>query len=181
MLNFLRENVRVIRKLITNQFGAAFVALLLAFTSVRISSYAYLVTSILSVVFLLYLDYTTLWEEGAKARIRVDGGREAYNSLQGLWLGIAASVTNLLLGILTAFFTLVFQLTQATWADFGSGTCAVVGRLWQAMYMGIIQTVNPGGKYSMLLIPLPAILVCHFAYRFGFANHRLFGGKIKKQ
>ena len=180
MLLYIRENMSVIRKLITNQFGAAFLALLLAFTSVRISETVYLITSILSVVFLLYLDYATLWEEGAKARIRVDGGREEYDSLSGLWLGLAASIPNLLFGILTAVFTLLFQLTQAGWADFGSGTSAVIGRLWQAMYMGIIQCVNPGGKYIMLLIPLPAILVCLLAYRFGVANRKLLGGKVKK-
>lgn len=179
MLKYIRENISVIRKLISNQFGAAFLAILLAFTSVRISETVYLITSILSVVFLLYLDYATLWDEGAKARIRVDGGREAYDSVSGLWLGLAASIPNLLFGALTAIFTLLFQLTQAGWADFGSGTCAVIGRLWQAMYMGIIQCVNPGGKYIMLLIPLPAILVCFFAYRLGFANRRLFGGKTK--
>lgn len=180
MLKYIRENISVIRKLITNQFGAAFLAILLAFTSVRISETVYLITSILSVVFLLYLDYATLWEEGARARIRVDGGREAYDSVSGLWLGLAASIPNLLLGVLTAVFTLLFQLTQATWADFGSGICAVVGRLWQAMYMGILQCVAPGGKYVMLLIPLPAILVCFAAYRLGFANYRLLGGKVKK-
>ena len=180
MLLYIRENGSVIRKLITNQFGAAFLALLLAFTSVRISETVYLITSILSVAFLLYLDYATLWEEGAKARIRVDGGREGYDSLSGLWLGLAASIPNILFGILTAVFTLLFQLTQASWADFGSGTSAVIGRLWQAMYMGLIQSITPGGKYVMLLIPLPAILVCFLAYRFGFANRRLLGGKGKK-
>ena len=180
MLQYIRENLSVIRRLIGNQFGAAFLAVLLAFTSVRISDTVYLITSILSVVFLLYLDYTTLWEEGAKARIRVDGGREAHDPLGGLWLGLTASVPNLLLGALTALFTLLHQLTQATWADFGSGLCAVIGRLWQAMYMGILQCVNPGGKYIMLLIPLPAILVCMAAYRLGFANRRLFGGNAKK-
>lgn len=180
MLQYIRENMPVIRKLISNQFGAAFLAILLAFTSVRISETVYLITSILSVVFLLYLDYATLWEEGAKARIRVDGGREAYNSRNGLWMGLAASIPNLIFGVLTAVFTLLFQLTQAGWADFGSGTCAIIGRLWQGMYMGIIQCINPGGKYILLLIPLPAILICFLAYRLGFANHRLFGGKGKK-
>lgn len=180
MLLYIRENMSVIRKLITNQFGAAFLALLLAFTSVRISETVYLITSILSVAFLLYLHYATLWEEGAKARIRVEGGREEYNSLHGLWLGLAASVPNLIFGILTAVFTLLFQLTRASWADFGSGTVAIIGRLWQAMYMGIIHCVNPSGKYIMLLIPLPAILVCFLAYRLGYANCRLLGNKTKK-
>ena len=180
MLQYIRENLSVIRRLIGNQFGAAFLAVLLAFTSVRISETVYLVTSILAVIFLLYLDYATLWEEGAKARIRVDGGREAYDSLGGLLLGLTASIPNLLLGILTAFFAFVFHLTHASWADFGSGICAVIGRLWQAMYMGILQCVAPGGKYVMLLIPLPAIFVCFLAYRLGFANRCLLGGKPKK-
>ncbi len=180
MGNFLRENKQVLRKLITNQFGAAFLALVLAFTGVRIGQSVYLVSSILSVIFLLYLDYATLWDEGAKARIRVDGGRDRKNPLAGLWLGIAASAPNLLLGVLTALFTVLFQITKAPWADVGSGICAIAARLWQAMYMGILQSIAPAGKYILLLIPIPAILVCFGAYRLGFENIRLLGGKKRK-
>ena len=180
MGNFLRENKQVIRKLITNQFGAAFLALVLAFTGVRIGQSVYLVSSILSVIFLLYLDYATLWEEGAKARIRIEGGRDTKNPLTGLWLGVAASLPNLLLGVLTAIFTLVFRLTQASWADFGSGICAIAARLWQAMYMGILQSIAPAGKYIMLLIPWPVILLCFGAYAMGLENIRLIGGKKQK-
>lgn len=181
MLNFLRENIRVIRKLIVNQFGAAFLALLLAFTSVRISASVYLVTSILSVLFLLYLDYATLWEEGAKARIRVDDNRDVYKPHTGLWLGIAASAPNLLLGVLCTLFTLIHQITSVEWCGFAGGVCAVIGRLWQAMYMGILQSIAPGGKYIMLLIPIPAILLCWGAYRLGYGNFRLLGGAKQKK
>ena len=97
-----------------------------------------------------------------------------------MWLGIAASAPNLLLGVLTALFTVLFQMTNAPWADLGSGICAIVARLWQAMYMGILQSIAPAGKYILLLIPIPAILVCFGAYRLGFENIRLLGGKKRK-
>ena len=125
--------------------------------------------------------YATLWEEGAKARIRVDDNRDVYKPHTGLWLGIAASAPNLLLCVLCVLFTLIHQITSVEWCGFAGGVCAVIGRLWQAMYMGILQSIAPGGKYIMLLIPIPAILLCWGAYRLGYGNFRLLGGAKQKK
>ena len=177
MLNFFRDHSRVITKLYSNQFGAAFFALMLALAASS-SQVIFLCTSIFSVLFLLFLNYTVIWEEGAKSRIRVDAGRERYNSKTGLWLGLAAGFPNLLLGVVASVTYFLAAKDGPFQLEWVGNICAVVNaiaRFWQAMYLGIIQYIAPGSRYILLAIPLPAILFSWFFYWLGLQNFHLFG------
>ena len=184
MLNFIRDYYRIILKLLSNQFGATFLAILLGMASSKSDSALFFCTSIFSILFFFYLNYTLLWDEGAKDRIRVDGNRKRYDSLTGLWLGIAAAVPNLILGI-TASGTYIFAAENGPfaweWAGIVSGYCSAIARLWQGMYLGILKYTAPSSPFALLIIPLPAILICFIAYRLGFRKHRLFSGFLQKK
>ncbi len=178
MLNFYREHSRVINKLIINHFGAAFFGLALSLSTARISQTLYLITSIFSVCFLLFLDYTVVWEDGAKSRIRVDAGREAYRPIVGLWLGVWAELPAVVLCVLDSIVYFLssadgpvrlelkhFLWTIPTWA----------ARLWQAMFLGIIENVAPKSHYLLLLTPLVIILGIFGGYVLGLHQRRIFG------
>lgn len=177
MLNFFRDHSRIIMKLISNQFGAAFFGLALGLAVSSSNSVLFLCTSIFSILFLIFLNHTVLWEEGAKSHIRVEAGRERYNPLTGLWLGVYAGLPNLILGVLTAL-TRFMGGTDGLgwgWAAAINGFCNAIARIWQGMYLGTIQYIAPGSHYILLLTPLPTILACWLSYWLGQKDYRIFG------
>ena len=177
MLNFYRDHSRVITRLILNHFGAAFLGTMLSFATSGMPG-LFLATGIFSTLFLLYLDYTVVWEEGAKSRIRVDAGREKYNTLTGLWIGLYASVPSLFLCI---FDAVVFWLHYGTEREITSkvaGIVRAVSRLWQSMYLGIIQTIEPEAsplnEILLLCTVIPVLLACWGGYTLGLRQHKMF-------
>ncbi len=178
MLNFYRDHSRVILKLISNQFGAAFFAIALGLAASSSNTVLFLCTSIFSILFLLFLNHTVLWEDGAKSRIRVDAGREKYNPLTGLWIGVCAGIPNIILSVITAItFFLSAKDGPFAWEWAGNicGIANVIARLWQGMYLGTVQFLAPGNHYILLLAPLPTILGCFISYWLGLKNCRMFG------
>lgn len=177
MLNFYRDHSRVIGKLILNQFGAAFLAIMLSLAASQINDTLFLFTSIFSVFFLLYLNYTVLWEEGAKSRIRIDSGREKYNAMTGLWIGIYASIPNILLGVIAAITRYLSWIDGPfawEWAGNINVPANILARLWQAMYLGILAAIDKSNHYLLLLIPIPVILGAWLSYWIGLKNRKMF-------
>ncbi len=185
MLNIFREYSRPITRMTANQFGAAFlgIALQLAISDTNLT--LVLCTSIFSVLFLLYLNHTVIWEEGAKSRIRVDAGREKYNPLTGLWIGVAASLPNIILGVIVA---LTYFCSRADgplaweWTGNINGIANVIARIWQGMYLGILTYIDAGNHYLLLLTPLPVILFSLVSYWLGLKQWTLAKAfKLKKK
>ena len=178
MLNFIREHSRVITKLISYQFGSAFLALALGFAVPSENTALQLCTSIFAILFMVYLNHTVLWEHGAKNRIRVDAGRAKYDPLTGLFIGLVAGIPNIFLGVvvaITRFLALADGPFGWEWAGGVNFLFNWIARLWQGMYLGIIQAVAPGSHYILLLTPLPAILFAFLSYWMGLQNFRMFG------
>lgn len=176
MLNFFRDHSRVITKLYSNQFGASFFAIMMLLASSS-NKTLFLATSIFSVLFYLFLNHTVVWEDGAKSRIRVDAGRERFRPVTGLWLGVAAGIPNLLIGVLavvTAFLADKSGPFQLEWAGNIYGWVNVIARFWEAMYVGIIQYFAQGSRYVLFFLPFPAILGCYLSYWMGLKNYDLF-------
>ena len=74
MISYIKDNSRMITKLILNQFGAAVLGLTLSGVGVSRDS-IFVFTSLFATAFYLFILYSAMWEEGGKERIRVDGGR----------------------------------------------------------------------------------------------------------
>ncbi len=185
MLNFFRDNARTLRRLILYQFGAAFLAILLGLAVPmkrvageeipRENMTLLLLTSIFAVCFFLYLNHTVVWEEGAKNRIRIDAGRARYNPFGGLFLGIAAFLPNIILGILAAggyFFGNPDGFFGWEFAAKISDVSGGIAMIWQGMFLGIIRYLAPDNMYVFLLVPLPPILGCWFSYFLGLKQWR---------
>ncbi len=186
MLHFFRENTRTLIRLHLNQFGAAFLGILLGLAVPmkrvvgeeipRENMTLLLITSLFSICFFLYLNHTVLWEEGAKNRIRIDAGRAKYNPLGGLPFGLLAGVINLLLGILAAGgYFLGDPMGPVASELFAkvSDVSGAIALLWQGMYLGTIRYLVPDNMYIFLAVPIPAILGCVVSYWLGLKQFRL--------
>lgn len=177
-----------VKKLLLNQFGGAVLGIMLS-SAAMASRYLNLATSILAIFFYLFLQYTTIWETGARDRIRVDGGRAAENKWQGLRIGLLANGPNILLAVLVILLTVVGVLGQWQWAGNADVVLTVIARFWQGMYNGVIIFVVPKGLsgvqtiLSTLIyaaIILPSLVVTAVGYRMGYMNRRIFPERKKK-
>ena len=177
-----------VKKLILNQFGAAMLGIMLSSAAMQ-SRLLNFLTSLLAIFFYLFLQYTAIWETGAKDRIRVDGGRAAENKQRGLYAAILANSPNILFAVLIIVLTTVGVLTQWSWAGEGAVVFTFIARLWQGMYNGVINFVIPQGLNEAqtilstmiyIAIILPSLAVNAIGYRLGYMNRRIFPERKKK-
>lgn len=178
-----------VKKLILNQFGAAMLGIMLSSAAMQ-SRLLNFLTSLLAIFFYLFLQYTAIWETGAKDRIRVDGGRAAENKQRGLYAAILANSPNILFAVLIIVLTTVGVLTQWSWAGEGAVVFTFIARLWQGMYNGVINFVIPQGLNEAqtilstmiyIAIILPSLAVNAIGYRMGYMNRRIFPERKKKE
>ncbi len=177
-----------VKKLILNQFGAAMLGIMLSSAAMQ-SRLLNFLTSLLAIFFYLFLQYTAIWETGAKDRIRVDGGRAAENKQRGLYAAVLANSPNILFAVLIIVLTTVGVLTQWSWAGEGAVVFTFIARLWQGMYNGVINFVIPQGLNEAqtilstliyIAIILPSLAVNAIGYRMGYMNRRIFPERKKK-
>lgn len=174
MFRFIKDNSYIIVKMMLNQFGMAVFGLMLALATSS-NETLLLLTGIFSVFFYLFLLYTVMWEEGAKYKIRVDGGRAVYRPLNGLYMSICANVPNIVLAVLILIGH-IFGNTEGAfgmeWAGNLKVVSALIARLWEAMYLGLIQLYSPYNPLGFVVIIFPALFVCAFSYYLGLREFR---------
>ena len=188
MLNFFRDNSRILSKLLSNQFGAAFFSVMMLLAIPDTSATLGLVVGIFCVLFLAFLNHVVLWEDGASCRIRADAGREKYNPLKGLYLMLTASIPNFVLAILCALGAFLSTEIGWGWTSALYKFSNVLLRFWEAMYVRILQAIGGSNPYLWLIAPVPVILLGFISYWLGLANCRaagVFSGpktdKVKKK
>ena len=185
MKSFISENFKIIKKLLIYQFGAAFFGILVNSSAGRLPWLNWL-TGVLAVLFYIYLLYSAVWEEGARDRIRVDGGRMTRDNFKGLKIALVANIPNIIIGVVMAAFTVVNVFASAQWAGNIAAIANAVGVLWEGMYVGIITAIFPQFDYAsgtaivlssaqiilrsvtFILIVLPALGSCFAAYKLGY-------------
>lgn len=145
--------------------------------------------SVLSVVFYLSLLYHMSYELGQKDGIRIQGGRMSYFRWKGFFISLIANIPNLLLGLLEligkiaingdSVFADISRMQDASpvWATNLFSICHTIARFIQGMYIGIGKVWFENVGFFDLLIPIPAILICTFAYQWGV---RYCDGFIKR-
>ncbi|MBE6599167.1 MAG: hypothetical protein E7638_06975 [Ruminococcaceae bacterium] len=172
MREFLSENKDTIKKLMLNQFGAAFFGILIT-SAVTKTKWLMLFASCFATLFYLILIYNQIWERGGQDRIRVDGGRAAYKPHTGLLVSLCANALSILLGVCIIIGAALG--TSHEWAGNMYAITNALSRLWNSMYIGIIQTYSPNNPIIHLLHIIPALLVTTLGYYLGFKNVRIFG------
>ena len=196
MKKFFREGFDTILKLMVTQLGMTMFGIMMVFTAYgidgtitrvdgKVVSFGpmFLIVSIFSILFYLFLLYTHIWEKGAKDRIKVDSGRMKKQTLKGLYYSLVANSLNILLGLIMCITYFFCDFVNAP----DSAACQIFGisndiaRTIQGMYNGLILYISPNGTTPppilFLLIVLPALAVTAFGYYRGFSNKRFFNAK----
>ena len=171
MLNFFRDNSRIITKLLFYQFGAAFFSGMMILAVPDDNATLGLAIGIFCALFLVFLNHVVLWEDGATCRLRVDAGRAAYRPLKGLYIMLSVNIPNFLFALLYILgskagpFALDWGILKITTA---------IMMFWEAMYVRVVQAIGES-PFLWLAAPAPAILLGFISYWLGLAGCRAFG------
>jgi len=185
MIRYIKDNSKIITKLILNQVGAAILGITLTSAAAQ-SNTLFWALSVVSTIFYMILLYNAIWEEGGKERIRIDGGRAEMKPLRGLWVSLIANIPNFVLFL----FILVGRIFGTKsgfgfkWAGALYGIGHGIATFYEGMYAGLVNTFSPYNPIGYLLIIIPAVLVCTVGYAIGVNNIRIFDiitGKNKKK
>ena len=155
--------------LFVNQIAIALFAISLAFAAgMAKNDTLKLITSILSVVFILFIDYTAMWKVGAEDRLSADLGKINRNLSVPVKIWLVSNSLNLLLALLYTVGVFVNVLE-------GLKVCSVIALLIEGEYMGILS-LSIGGVtlntmwFMYFLITVPSLIVNFVAYWFGVNN-----------
>ncbi len=183
-----------VKKLLLNQFGAAVLGIML-FMASRNSVVMSLFTGIFTTCFYMVIDYTSMWDIGARDRIKVDGGRAEKDLFVGTKAALLAGIPNVILGLGCTLFTIFDSMQNSVVI-----LCRNIAIMWESMYSGILWTVfpktlhvvdgvanyaydvvdNPAGALYMslyLVIIIPAVAAATLGYIAGFSNFRIIKRK----
>jgi len=136
-------------------------------------------SGILAICMLLFVDYTFVWELGAKDKIRIDGGRLRPSPLKGLFIGIGGNIPNVILTVLIGVGAVLNTAAGQSIAV----VCDPIMRLLNGMYLGIFVTVYdkiyPAGTQLVnywwwyFIIMLPVVITSLAAYYLGSKGIRI--------
>ncbi len=179
-----------VKKLVLNQFGAALMGIMLT-AACQNNRVLDLLTSLFAVFFFLFINYNAMWDIGAAARVRYDGGRGDKNELFGLKASLLANIPNYVLAGFCFIFKIIGTFGKVAFFEKASWFFNVVVRFWEAMYLGILVNIIPqtdaagnvivlsdtAAVMYMLLyaaVTIPSLIVCTLGYRAGFAGFNVF-------
>ena len=168
--------------LFVNQIAIALFAMSLVFAAGMAKNETLkIVTSIISVVFLLFIDFTAAWKLGAEDRLSVDLGKAKADLSVPFKVWLLSNSVNLLLAVLYTLGALVEPLA-------GLRVCSVIALLIHGEYMGLLSLAVGGVTlntlwYMYFIITLPVLAAILVAYWLGLKNigfSKVFAPKTKK-
>lgn len=186
MRSYIKDNKYLITNQIMNQFGGAMMAFILsAAVGMSDNNGLILAAGLFSVTFYLILQYTSLWDAGAKDIIKVEGNRLAYRPYAGIVMSVFANIPNFIIALLVIVGS-VFGTAVENGGAFGyewAGNLYTVGRFiglfWESMYNNLIQLYSPHNPIAFLLIILPGMAAAGLGYFAGLKNFKII--RIKKR
>ena len=189
MNSFFKQYSYNVVKDLLNQFAISiFGALLAMATSAAESNKLTIAVSIFSIVFYLFLVYTTTWEIGAKDRVSVDVGKKPYRPHNGLLISAISNIPKFIIALL--FIVAAFLITDPSVATGLEVVLRLVYMLLGGMYTGLMMSVKINATtgatlisawWSYLVFIIPALLTSWIAYYAGFKNFRLIAPLFDKK
>ena len=184
---FKQYSYNVVRDLL-NQFAiSVFGAMLSMATSAAESNTLSIVVSVFSIVFYLFLVYTTMWEIGAKDKISVDVKKKPCRPHNGLLISAVANIPKLVIALL--FIVAAYFISSETVATNMEVILRLAYMLLGGMYTGLMMSVKVTAAgatmisawWAYLVFIIPALLVSWVAYYAGFKNFRLIAPLFDKK
>ncbi len=180
-MRFFKKNSYEIVRLFVIQIGMMIFSFIVSTAAMQVydqnTKAAHLVVSVFSVLFYLFVLYTTVWHVGLTRSERLANGREKADKLYGAKIAVFANLPNFLLCFLMVIglFRLVFPNSFFIGLF---GVSRLLEGLLNFKYLGIINYVSPKDGYLLItllsiLSTLPSILVSQIACTLGEKNIRV--------
>lgn len=186
MKYYIKDNAYLITNQLLNQFGGAMMGLILsAVVGQSKNTGLILAVGLFTIAFYLILQYTSLWEAGARDIIRVEGNRLAYRPYAGFVMSVLANIPNFIIAamvIVGSIFGTNAEYGGAfdyAWADSVYTAGRFAGLFWESMYNNLVRLYSPHNPIAFLLIPLPGMLAAGLGYFAGMKNFVII--RIKKK
>ena len=200
-MKVFKENSYDIIRLYVNQLGIMIFSMLLytavgSFENQALSTALSIFVSVFSICFYLTLVYYSMWEIGAKDKIRIDGKRMEPYSQKGMIMGLFANIPNFILGFLTTFFTALVLFAGKNGILVSLvGIFNLIMRFHASMYLGIISQIVPHGlsvgevdyieflieSILFTILPLVSVAVTHLGYYLGSNERKIFSFLTKRK
>lgn len=183
MRSYIKDNLYLVTNQLLNQFGTAIMGLILS-AAVGMSGNKWLIicATLFTIIFYMVVQYTSLWDAGARDIIRVEGKRLPYRPYAGFVMSLFSAIPNFILGILIVIGT-IFSSTDGSFGyEWAGNMCTVaksIALFWESMYNGLIQLYSPNNPWIYMLIPIPAMLAAGLGYYAGMKNFLII--RVKKK
>ena len=151
LLNFLKQNMHRIMRVLVNQVGIIIFALIMNMTASVLNEEQRpamtLVASIFSVGFYFFLVFYAMREEGSVDSVKIDAGRMDYDSTHGLKIGLCATAPNyvfVLLMLIGLLLGIEYNDAGAIAGGTGLGIWTAgyyITMMIQSMYSGILKAI----------------------------------------
>ena len=188
-MKFFKENSEGIVRLFINQIGIAIFSSFI-YTAVGAinkdgtsQTWVKVLISAFCLLFYFALIYTTVWDMGAKEKIRIDAGRAEKKSARGFLMGLYANIPNFIITGLSLLLYGAFMLGLGDGFKTAFGFLNAIFRIFMSMYLGVIDGLTAmlpeDGTLFLIqtvyyfLLPLVSVLVVHFAYLMGLNERRI--------
>lgn len=179
MRNYIKDNLYLIVKQLGGQFLSAIMGLILSL-NVWNSTHEWLIIlmALFTIGFYMVVQYTGLWDTGARDRIRIDSNRLAYRPYMGFVMSLFAAIPNFILAILITVGVIFGRDGGAEWANNLEGIAKAIAIFWESPYDGLIMLYSPHNPIAYWLIPLPAMISAGLGYYAGVHNFYII--KLRK-
>ena len=175
----IKRNVGLIVKLYVNHIALAIYGLLMAIIALSISkksmngneaiNYIFGIIAILMYLGILYVNF---WELGAADKIKIDGGRLAYNKFTGLVISLVANVPTILFGILG----MLSGYVQSEFLEF----TRIIDHYYCGMYISFLAKLSNFAPIYIIVV-LPALLTSFVSYILGAKGYKCLFPEPKKK
>ena len=184
MKSFFKDHSHDMVTMLLNQLAISMFGFTLVLVAMKIDNDVLRnITSVLSVVFYLFLLYMKAWDIGFGDKVSVEQGKKANNPFRGALISLCANAINYVFAI---FVMLRAFLPSVSFIDSLGSISQALCMFTHGMYAGLL--VNPVGGAPLnsywlvyFLTPIPAILISGISYNFGLHDVKYTGFFHKDQ
>lgn len=143
-------------RLFLNQFAISLFGLTLGIASFAMKARPLLIiTSVASILFYLFLQYTVAWGVGAKDKISIDCGNAKKDMRVPLFMWLLANALNLVIAIC---FTVGFFLKDIAFFGNMQGIATIASFILEGEYFGILS-IKLVGEWKLLDFPFMYFII----------------------
>ena len=179
MINFFKDNLGMIWKIVITQIGMMVFGLIVVLSSAMINPLLCHIAGGLSILMYLFVLYSHFIEKGNEDKIKIDGGRMEKRNFYGLFVYLASQFLNIVLSVITAVTFYFTDNEVETVMNRVYATFKLITHYYNGAYLSVTRLV-PDFPFIYLLLIIPGAIVCFLSYFGGIRGVKHFMPEPKK-